>query len=131
MSLNVYQALILRESNTHLILLYHFLLGLPEYCFLQSLVRPPGGDSSRYCSNLCIDFPSISNCKSSTVSIKLLEHCLCSSSVCPLNGGSDRLLHAVFTMGNNILTLDGIIQLWVGNDDLVGISGVTNLTPTK
>jgi hypothetical protein len=34
-------------------------------------------------------------------------------------------------MRNNILTLDDIIQLWVGNDDLVGISGVTNPTPTK
>jgi hypothetical protein len=34
-------------------------------------------------------------------------------------------------MGNNILTLDDIIQLWVGNDELVGTSGVTNPTPTK
>ena len=93
--------------------------------------NPPGGDSSLYCSKLYIDFPSISNCKSSAVSTKLLEHCLCSSSVCPLNGGSDRLLQAVLTIGNNILSLEDIIQLWVGKDGLVGTFGVTNPTPTK
>ena len=114
---------------------YRFLLfpaGSPRILFSTiSSSNPPDGGASRYCSKLGMDFPSISNCKSSIVSIKLLEHCLCSSSVCPLNGGSDRLLHAVFTMGNNILTLDDIIQLWVGNDELVGTSGVTNPTPTK
>jgi len=104
---------------------YRFLLfpaGSPRILFSTiSSSNPPDGALADI-AQLCIDFPSNPNCKSSIVSIKLLEHCLCSSSVCPLNGGSDPLLHAVFTMGNNILTLDDIIQLWVGNDELVGTS---------
>ncbi len=109
-----------------------FLLGLPEYCFLQSLVQILQMEVlADIALNYVLIFHLFLIVNPLPVSIKLLEHCLCSSSVCPLNGGSDRLLHAVFTMGNNILTLDDIIQLWVGNDELVGTSGVTNPTPTK
>ena len=114
---------------------YRFLLfpaGSPRILFSTiSSSNPPDGALADIALNYVLIFHLFLIVNPLPVSIKLLEHCLCSSSVCPLNGGSDRLLHAVFTMGNNILTLDDIIQLWVGNDELVGTSGVTNPTPTK
>lgn len=124
MTLRVYQVLFLRESNSQLILLYHFLLSLREYCFLQSLLQILQEETLvDIALNYVLIFYPISTCKYSPVSIKLIEHCFYSSYVCQLNGASDRLLHAVLPMETNILILNDIIQLWVGNDRLVGSSG--------
>ena len=84
-------------------------------------LKPPAGESIRYCSGFWTSIPSMFTVRLANVLVKLLAHILWAVSFAPKNGVfTSRLSHITLTIGNRIDVPAGIPHSCSGKSPVAG-----------